>query len=44
MKYFGEGISEKHKILNAMIRKRDRFEDAKELFLEIDAKMHLNDE
>lgn len=42
MKYFGEGLSEKHKELNRVIRKADKIEQAKELFLEIHAKLHLS--
>lgn len=40
MKYFGEGLSEKHKELNKIIRKSDKIEEAKELFLEIHAQLH----
>ncbi|WP_455715410.1 DinB family protein [Anaerosporobacter sp.] len=40
MKYFGEGLSEKHKELSSIIRKRDKIEEAKKLFLEIHAKVH----
>lgn len=35
MKYFGEGLSEKHKDLNRMIRNREKLPEAKKLFLEI---------
>jgi DinB superfamily len=40
MKYFGEGLSEDHKELNKIIRKPENIEQAKELFLEIHAKLH----
>ncbi len=43
MKYFGEGLSEKHKELNQIIRKTDKIEQAKELFLDIHAKLHLSE-
>lgn len=42
MKYFGEGLSEKHKDLNSIIRKTAEFERAKALFLEIHAKLNLS--
>jgi hypothetical protein len=42
MKYFGEGLSEKHKELNRIIRKKDKIEPTKELFLEIHEKLHLS--
>ena len=42
MKYFGEGLSEQHKALNAIIRKRDKLEDAKRLFIDLHAKLHLS--
>jgi hypothetical protein len=42
MKYFGEGLSEKHKELNRIIRKKDKVELAKELFLEIHENLHLS--
>ena len=35
MKYFGEGLSVKHKDLNHMIRNREKLPEAKKLFLEI---------
>lgn len=43
MKYFGEGLSEKHKELNSIIRKEEMFDRAKELFLEIHAALHLSE-
>lgn len=43
MKYFGEGLSEKHKELNRIIRKPDHVEEAKALFLEIHAGLHLSE-
>ena len=42
MKYFGDGLSEQHKALNAIIRKRDKLEDAKRLFIDLHAKLHLS--
>lgn len=42
MKYFGEGLSESHKDLNSIIRKKDRIEEAKTLFLDIHKKLHLS--
>lgn len=42
MKYFGNGLSERHKELNQMIRKASEFERSKALFLEIHAKLHLS--
>ncbi len=42
MKYFGNGLSEQHKELNAVIRKPDKLEDAKRLFLDLHAKLHLS--
>ena len=43
MKYFGDGLSEKHKQLNQIIRKPDKIEQSKELFLELHAKLHLSE-
>lgn len=40
MKYFGNGLSELHKELNAIIRKPDKLEEAKQLFFELHAKLH----
>lgn len=40
MKYFGNGLSERHKELNKIIRKEDKIEQAKILFLEIHAKLN----
>jgi len=37
MKYFGNEASEKHKTLQQIIRKKDRIDDSKRLFLEIHA-------
>ena len=42
MKYFGEGLSEKHKELSAIIRRPDHIEAAKNLFLDIHAGLHLS--
>ncbi len=42
MKYFGEGLSEKHKELSCIIRKPEKIEQAKELFLDIHANLHLS--
>jgi len=43
MKYFGEGLSEKHKELNQIIRRADKIEQSKELFLELHARLHLSE-
>ncbi len=43
MKYFGEGLSEKHKELNSIIRKKEMLDKSKELFLEIHAALHLSE-
>lgn len=43
MKYFGEGLSEKHKELNRVIRKPDHVETAKNLFLDIHASLHSSE-
>lgn len=40
MKYFGSGISEKHKELSSIIRKTNEIEVVKQLFLDIHAKLH----
>lgn len=42
MKYFGEGLSEKHKKLSRILRKPTQFEQGQELFLEIHSKLHLS--
>lgn len=42
MKYFGSGLSELHKALNVIIRKPDKLEEAKQLFLELHSKLHLS--
>lgn len=42
MKYFGKGLSEKHKELNKIIRKEDAIEQSKGLFLEIHESLHLS--
>ena len=39
MKYFGEGLSEKHKDLNRILRNREKLPEAKKLFLEIHEKL-----
>lgn len=43
MKYFGNGLSELHKELNSIIRKNGELEHAKDLFLEIHAKLNLSE-
>ena len=43
MKYFGEGLSEKHKELGKIIRKKDEISQAKFLFLDIHANLHLSE-
>jgi hypothetical protein len=43
MKYFGDGLSEKHKELGRIIRKRDMFADSKKLFLELHGALHLSE-
>lgn len=43
MKYFGNGLSEVHKELNKIIRKEEKIEQAKALFLEIHSKLHLSE-
>ena len=42
MKYFGDGLSELHKELNAIIRTKAKTETAKKLFLDLHAKVHLS--
>ncbi|OPJ63828.1 hypothetical protein [Clostridium oryzae] len=42
MKYFGEGLSEKHKELGKIIRKKDEILQAKSLFLAIYESLHLS--
>lgn len=42
MKYFGEGLSDKHKELNKIIRKTNEIEHAQKLFLEIHSNLHLS--
>lgn len=42
MKYFGDGLSGLHKELNAIIRKPDKLEEAKRLFLEIHSRLHMS--
>lgn len=42
IKYFGNGLSELHKELSAVIRKKDKLTQAKELFLGLHAKLHLS--
>lgn len=41
MKYFGEGLSEEHKALSQIIRKKQRTEEAKKVFLDIHKQLHL---
>lgn len=43
MKYFGNGLSEIHKELNSIIRKKNELERAKHLFLELHAKLNLSE-
>jgi len=42
MKYFGEGLSEKHKELNCFIHQSNKIEQSKNIFLEIHARLHLS--
>ncbi|SHJ00167.1 DinB family protein [Propionispora hippei] len=42
MKYFGDGLSELHKELNTIIRKQDKAEYAKRMFLDLHAALHLS--
>ncbi len=42
MKYFGNGLSERHKELNEIIRKPDKLEEAKQLFFDLYNKLHLS--
>jgi len=42
MKHFGAGLSELHKELNTIIRKQDKVEYAKRLFLDLHAALHLS--
>lgn len=42
MKYFGTLQGEQHKYLNKIIRNEKKLDEAKELFLDIHAKMHLS--
>ena len=42
MKYFGGGLSEKHKELSRIIRRPSMLEQAAQLFLEIHASLHLS--
>lgn len=42
MKYFGNGLSELHKELNAIIRRPDKLPEAKKLFCEIHSRLHLS--
>lgn len=42
MKYFGSGLSELHKELNAIIRKPNKLVEAKQLFFELHSKLHLS--
>ncbi|MDD6811181.1 MAG: DinB family protein [Lachnospiraceae bacterium] len=43
MKYFGSGLSDLHKELSTVIRKKEELESAKQLFLEIHEKLHLSE-
>ncbi len=40
MKYFGEGLSEEHKALNQIIRKKQRTQEAIKIFLDIHKQLH----
>ena len=42
MKYFGNGLSELHKDLSAIIRSNSQFEEAKRLFLKLHSMLHLS--
>lgn len=42
MKYFGSGLSELHKELNQVIRKKDEIQQAKKRFLELHARLNLS--
>ncbi len=42
MKYFDNELSEQHKELSEIIRKKDSIENAKKLFLDIHAKLHMS--
>ena len=43
MKFFGEGLSDLHKELNAVIRKKDSADKAKELFFNLHAQLHRSE-
>ncbi len=43
MKYFGDGLSEKHRELSGLIRRKDGFAPAAELLLELHAALHLSE-
>lgn len=43
MKYFGEGLSEKHKELSSIIRKNYNLQKSKDLFFLIHSKLHLSE-
>lgn len=43
MKYFGDGLSEMHKELNSVIRKPDKIQQAKDLFLKLHGKLHQSE-
>lgn len=43
MKYFGEGLSEKHKELSLIIRKNYSLQKSKDLFFLIHSKLHLSE-
>lgn len=43
MKYFGNGLSEKHKELNRIIRNLDKIQESKKLFFEIHSELHLSE-
>ena len=41
MKYFGNGLSEAHKDLNAAIRNKSKWPEARQLFWDLHSKLHL---
>jgi hypothetical protein len=43
MKYFGEGLSEKHKESGKIIHNKYEISQAKSLFLDIHANLHLSE-
>lgn len=43
MKYFGDGLSDKHKKLKKIIYKQECFDEARDIFLDIHAHLHLSE-